>query len=133
MPEMDGIEATRQHSRREIGRAGSPIPIAVMTDPRAMHKRPRSRCLEAGMSDYLVKPAKPQSIGCLLEKSLSRLPMRHIKGNPRQALREMVEVESFHPSPLRPVPATQPASVIFDWKGSPGQAECGSGFLRHIP
>jgi CheY-like chemotaxis protein len=65
MPEMDGLEATRQI--REMEKATSwHIPIIAMT----AHAMPgdRERCLEAGMDDYVSKPLEPKVLFNVLER-----------------------------------------------------------------
>jgi CheY-like chemotaxis protein/HPt (histidine-containing phosphotransfer) domain-containing protein len=65
MPEMDGLEATRQI--REMEKATSwHIPIIAMT-AHAM-QGDRERCLEAGMDDYLSKPLEPKVLFNVLER-----------------------------------------------------------------
>ncbi len=64
MPEMDGLEATRQVR----GRGFSEIPIIAMT-ANAM-KGDREICLEAGMNDYISKPVKREIVFSILEKWL---------------------------------------------------------------
>jgi len=62
MPEMDGIEATK-----EIRRLGyEKIPIIALT-AHAM-KGDREKCIEAGMDDYITKPVKRENVFEILEK-----------------------------------------------------------------
>jgi signal transduction histidine kinase/DNA-binding response OmpR family regulator len=64
MPEMDGLEATR-----EIRRQGHhQVPIIAMT-ANAM-KGDREICLEAGMTDYISKPVKRELVFQVLDKWL---------------------------------------------------------------
>jgi two-component system sensor histidine kinase/response regulator len=65
MPDMDGLEATRQ--LRHLG--FTDIPIIAMT-ANAM-KGDRELCLEAGMNDYISKPIKRDIVFQMLEKWLN--------------------------------------------------------------
>ncbi|HEX5790926.1 MAG TPA: response regulator [Luteolibacter sp.] len=60
MPVMDGFEATREIRRRHR----RPIRIIALT-ANAM-KEDRSRCLKAGMDDYLSKPLNSESLAAAL-------------------------------------------------------------------
>ncbi|MCC6531014.1 MAG: PAS domain S-box protein [Burkholderiales bacterium] len=71
MPEMDGLEATREIRRREHGR-GSKVPVVAMTAnvlPEA-----RAACLDAGMDDFLPKPLVRAQLVTSLQRWLPRQP-----------------------------------------------------------
>ena len=59
MPDMDGLEATRQIRLRER-ETGHHVPIVAMT-AQAM-KNDRERCLSAGMDEYLAKPVRANDL-----------------------------------------------------------------------
>ncbi len=64
MPEMDGLEATRQLARREAGQR----PWVIAMTASALDSD-RQRCLEAGMDDYISKPVLPEELEAALERS----------------------------------------------------------------
>ncbi len=64
MPEMDGIEATRQI--RNLGGNQREVPIVALTADAMTGDR--EKCLAAGMDDYVTKPFKPDDIRKVLEK-----------------------------------------------------------------
>ena len=68
MPEMDGLDATREIRSREGG-SGKRIPIYAPT-ANAMAED-RDRCMEAGMDGYLTKPVKQGEIIRLLHEILA--------------------------------------------------------------
>ena len=70
MPEMDGLEATRQIRNPQSAVPNHQIPIIAMT-AHAM-QGDRERCLEAGMNDYVTKPVAPQALAEALEKWLPK-------------------------------------------------------------
>jgi|GEM_PF-2775568 len=67
MPEMDGLEATRQ-IRSGAGVLNPAIPIIAMT-ARAQAED-RQQCLQAGMNDYVSKPVSPAALNSTLSKWL---------------------------------------------------------------
>ncbi|MGZ4109276.1 MAG: response regulator, partial [Actinomycetota bacterium] len=72
MPEMDGLEATRQIVERW---PESERPWIVAMTAEAM-QGDRERCLAAGMNDYITKPIRPE----VLAAAVARTPVR---GAPR--------------------------------------------------
>ncbi|MCG8672308.1 MAG: response regulator [Pseudomonadales bacterium] len=70
MPEMDGLEATKEIRNLEGEKALIPI-IAVTANATSVD---RNKCIQAGMNDYLSKPLNKQE---LLEKLTQWLPLDH--------------------------------------------------------
>jgi CheY-like chemotaxis protein len=70
MPEMNGLEATRQIRNPQSAVRNHKIPIIAMT-ANAM-QGDRETCLEAGMNDYISKPIFPKALADALEKWLPR-------------------------------------------------------------
>jgi len=71
MPTLDGIEAARRIRRRGACRE-TPI-IALTADA---FESERQRCIEAGMSDHLVKPLQAARLYTALARWLARAPDR---------------------------------------------------------
>jgi len=71
MPEMDGLEATRLIREREA-RSGGHVPIIAMT-AHAMAED-RTRCLDAGMDDYVPKPIHRERLIDTIRRQTSGSP-----------------------------------------------------------
>ena len=69
MPNVDGLDATRQIRRQESETVKN-VPIVALT-ANAMN-RDRENCLEAGMDDFLVKPLDPERLVQVLDSQLDR-------------------------------------------------------------
>jgi CheY-like chemotaxis protein len=65
MPEMDGIEATRQI--KALVATGRPVPWIIALTAGAMEKD-RENCLAAGMDDFLTKPMQSQDLVAALAR-----------------------------------------------------------------
>ncbi len=68
MPLMDGLDATIQIRNPHSPVLNHAIPIIAMT-AHALQEA-RSKCLAAGMNDYISKPVTPQALARILEKWL---------------------------------------------------------------
>ncbi len=75
MPEMDGLEATRQIRAWERAQNVPAVAIVALT-ANAM-QGDRERCLEAGMTDYLTKPVKRSELSRVLQDLLAKSPQAH--------------------------------------------------------
>ena len=67
MPEMDGLEATRQ-IRADLPPARQPYIIAMTADAVDDY---RTRCLNAGMNDFVTKPVRIDVLVAALQRALS--------------------------------------------------------------
>jgi PAS domain S-box-containing protein len=70
MPEMDGIEATKEIRKREEGRDKRILIVALTAH--AM-KGDRERFLSSGMDDYLTKPVKKTILGTMIATHKKRI------------------------------------------------------------
>ena len=70
MPEMDGIEATRNIRERKSANGISRIPVIAMT-AHAM-QGDRENFIKAGMNDYISKPVSPHALSEALKKWLPK-------------------------------------------------------------
>jgi CheY-like chemotaxis protein len=66
MPEMDGLEATRQIRAGQIPGGHRPWIIALTAN--AM-QGDREECVAAGMDDFLTKPMKPAELAAVLNRA----------------------------------------------------------------
>jgi PAS domain S-box-containing protein len=66
MPEMDGLEATRQIRHNP---AWAELPVIAMTAN--AFEEDRKQCLAAGMNDFISKPMQPEQLYAVIVKSLS--------------------------------------------------------------
>ncbi len=69
MPEMTGLEATRQIRREEA--IGTHVPIVAMTA--SAMSEDRDHCLAAGMDDFISKPVSSRVIEEIITATFSRL------------------------------------------------------------
>jgi CheY-like chemotaxis protein len=68
MPEMDGLEASRQICQRW---AADERPRIVAMTANAM-EGDREMCLQAGMDDYITKPIRPDALVAVLREASPR-------------------------------------------------------------
>jgi PAS domain S-box-containing protein len=103
MPEMDGLEATRQIRNHGSAVRNHRIPIIAMTAHAIQGDR--ERCLESGMNDYVTKPVDPHALAEALEKWL-----------PRETL-VTKDQPSSKPKDTPPVSAQETKVMVFDEAG----------------
>jgi PAS domain S-box-containing protein len=80
MPQLDGYQATRQ-LRSPEGRVRNPsVPVIALTAHALATDR--TKCLAAGMNDYLTKPINPKHLQEALTKALAPLGKRPVHDGP---------------------------------------------------
>jgi signal transduction histidine kinase/CheY-like chemotaxis protein/HPt (histidine-containing phosphotransfer) domain-containing protein/putative methionine-R-sulfoxide reductase with GAF domain len=72
MPEMDGLEATRQIRARPIPPDRGALPIRIVAMTANAMQGDREACLDAGMDDYLAKPIRPEELAAALAATPAR-------------------------------------------------------------
>jgi CheY-like chemotaxis protein len=72
MPELDGLEATRQ-LRAGTGGVRDPDVAVIALTANAMDDD-RAACLAAGMNDFLSKPVSLQALRQAIERARARTP-----------------------------------------------------------
>jgi len=90
MPVLDGVEATRQIRRHANG---ATIPILAMTAN--AFAEDRKRCMDAGMNDFITKPAAPDA---LFDTLLRWLPDTAIPGSMSPAVPEHAAADAPMPA-----------------------------------
>ncbi len=93
MPEMDGMEATRQIRKADSKVLNRQLPIIAMT-AHAM-RGDRERCIAAGMNDFLPKPVSPQTMIEMLTKWLPLTGFPPAKPEERGLLPVQPSAEEF--------------------------------------
>jgi CheY-like chemotaxis protein/HPt (histidine-containing phosphotransfer) domain-containing protein len=71
MPEMDGIEATKEIRRRQQDRATNKnfkTPMIIVAMTASAMPGDKEKCLAAGMDDYLSKPVRPEDVRSVIER-----------------------------------------------------------------
>jgi CheY-like chemotaxis protein len=114
MPELDGLDATRQIRFREI-KSGGHLPIIAMT-AHAM-KGDKELCLSAGMDGYLMKPIRAEQLFRQIEEVSSQSGVHAAVSIPA-GKPVPPSTESISPEAANPVSATVSAAAepLVDWK-----------------
>ncbi|NOS71592.1 MAG: response regulator [Verrucomicrobia bacterium] len=105
MPEMDGLEATRQIRARKQDPAAhanfkSPIIIVAMTA--SAMTGDKEKCLESGMDDYLAKPVRPEEVRAVIERWGPNILVKNNTDNPLKP--EVTGKIAVIPAPASDVP-----------------------------
>ena len=122
MPEMDGIEATRQIRERQKNPAANEnfkavIAIVAMT-ANAM-QGDREKCIAAGMDDYLAKPVRPEDIRQVIERWGPRVQVVEAANGepkcPRKPGRPKRRPRRAQPAPAAPLPPPVDMERLLDF------------------
>jgi CheY-like chemotaxis protein len=120
MPEMDGLEATRQIRERQKnpgtnGHYRKRIAIVAMT-ANAM-QGDREKCIAAGMDDYISKPVRPDDVRKILERWGPRAGNEESKTT--EAAPEPEPVENTAPEAVQLPPPVDMERLLDFANGSP--------------
>jgi two-component system sensor histidine kinase/response regulator len=69
MPEMDGLDATRQIRNME-GSTASSIDLPILAMTANVFSEDRQACLQVGMNDFIAKPVAPDNLLSMIAKWL---------------------------------------------------------------
>jgi len=85
MPEMDGLEATRQIRKRQMNGEQQHFQSRIIICAMTAHAMAgdREKCMGAGMDDYLAKPVRPKDVRDMIEKWGGKIALD--SGAPREA------------------------------------------------
>ncbi|GAA0137344.1 hypothetical protein YSY43_41850 [Paenibacillus sp. YSY-4.3] len=86
MPVMDGLEATKRIRKGHSPGRQQPVIIAMTAN---VMEGVKSKCLRAGMNDYISKPVKLSSVRKMIAKysrGAIQEPMKHLQGTYRESL-----------------------------------------------
>jgi len=83
MPEMDGLTTTRHWRDKEARLQRPRVPVIGLTGD--VYSGAREACLEAGMDDYLTKPASRADIGAVLARWAPEALQRQGGGGPDES------------------------------------------------
>ncbi len=68
LPGIDGLEATRLIRAKELAENARHVPIVALTGHAI-----REKCLEAGMDDFLQKPALIEDLDLMIKKWITQI------------------------------------------------------------
>jgi CheY-like chemotaxis protein/HPt (histidine-containing phosphotransfer) domain-containing protein len=107
MPEMDGLEATRQIRKADLGR---PSPIIIAMTANAMHGD-REKCIDSGMNDYVTKPIQPEKLFKAIEEWAGKLYAQRAGAQSSEPVAETPPAEANPTPAAAPAPASEPAKA----------------------